>query len=295
MTRVIPHLWFQKDAAEAARRYISLFENSRMLYTRVLRGTPSGDVEIVGFELAGHPFQAIGAQSEFSLNPSFSLMVACDTEEEVNRLWEELKKDGEPLMDIGSYPFSKRYGWIQDRYGLSWQLILGVPGQYPARILPNLLFSGPVIGSAEEAIHYYADRFPDAGVDFVSRYALAMHPERQPSVNYAAFHIFGTSLTAMDNAVPVDYTFNEAASLVVRCETQEEIDRYWEALSAVPEAEACGWLKDRFGLSWQIVPEVLERLMSTTDEAKAGRVTKAFLSMKKFDIAALLLAAEETE
>jgi predicted 3-demethylubiquinone-9 3-methyltransferase (glyoxalase superfamily) len=83
------------------------------------------------------------------------------------------------------------------------------------------------------------------------------------------------------------FKFNEAISFVVHCDNQKEIDDYWEKLSAVPEAEQCGWLKDKYGLSWQIVPTALEEMLQDKDARKVARVTEAFLKMKKFDIAAL--------
>jgi predicted 3-demethylubiquinone-9 3-methyltransferase (glyoxalase superfamily) len=92
---------------------------------------------------------------------------------------------------------------------------------------------------------------------------------------------------AMDSARVHDAPFNEAISLLVRCETQREIDYYWDKLSAVPEAEQCGWLKDRYGLSWQIVPAVMDEIMLSNDKQKISRVTEAFLKMKKFNISEL--------
>lgn len=91
----------------------------------------------------------------------------------------------------------------------------------------------------------------------------------------------------MDSALEHDFSFNEAISFMVQCATQEEIDRYWGKLSAVPEAEQCGWLKDKYGLSWQIVPTILGELLGGDDGERSGRVTQAFLAMKKFDISKL--------
>jgi predicted 3-demethylubiquinone-9 3-methyltransferase (glyoxalase superfamily) len=91
----------------------------------------------------------------------------------------------------------------------------------------------------------------------------------------------------MDSAHEHDFAFNEATSLMVPCDTQDQIDHYWSQLSAVPEAEQCGWLKDRYGLSWQIVPSAMDKMMQDADEATLARVTQAFLKMKKFDIAEL--------
>ena len=91
----------------------------------------------------------------------------------------------------------------------------------------------------------------------------------------------------MDSFADHKFSFNEAISFIITCDTQEEIDTYWEKLSAVPEAEQCGWLKDKFGVSWQIVPAVLEDLMSQGNQEQIARVTEAFLAMKKFDIESL--------
>jgi predicted 3-demethylubiquinone-9 3-methyltransferase (glyoxalase superfamily) len=152
MQKITPHLWYDKEAKQAAEFYVSVFPNSKITSSTTLNNTPSGDAEVVSFELNGQPFMAISAG-----------------------------------------PFFK---------------------------------------------------------------------------------------------------FNEAVSFVIKCETQEEIDYYWNKLSAVPASEQCGWLKDKFGLSWQVVPTIMDEMLRTTDSAKLDRVTKAFLQMKKFDIAELLKAAE---
>jgi predicted 3-demethylubiquinone-9 3-methyltransferase (glyoxalase superfamily) len=111
--------------------------------------------------------------------------------------------------------------------------------------------------------------------------------ETEGTVQHAVFTLAGQQFMAMDSAGPHACTFNEAVSLLVRCRTQEEIDRYWSALSAVPDAEQCGWLKDRYGVSWQIAPASMDEMMASGDREAVGRVTRAFLRMKKFDIAAL--------
>ena len=98
----------------------------------------------------------------------------------------------------------------------------------------------------------------------------------------------------MDSAREHDFGFNEAISFIVSCETQEEIDHYWESLSADPEAEQCGWLKDRFGLSWQVVPSAMDEMLGNGTKEQIARVTEAFLQMKKFDIAELQRAYEGT-
>ncbi len=287
MQKIIPHLWYDKEAKEAALFYMKLFDQSRLLNTTVIENTPSGDAEIVNFELAGQQFAAISAGPYFRFNPSVSLMVACYSVEEVDTKWKALIEGGTELMPLGEYPFSKRYGWVQDRYGLSWQLMLTDSGQAAQKITPNLLFSNDVCGKAEEAVKYYTEIFKDSEIGFISKYGEGEASSSKAKVNYAAFKLNGIDFSAMDNGFDVDFSFNEAFSLIVNCKDQEEIDYFWDRLSAVPEAEQCGWLKDKFGVSWQIVPENMDEILLNGSRDEIQRVTEAFLKMKKFDLAAL--------
>jgi len=113
MQKIIPHLWFDKEALEAADFYVDVLPNSRVKNTNVLRNTPSGSVDIVSFELLGLEFQAISAGPLFKFNPSVSFHVTCKTKEEVDEIWKKLSDGGRVLMDLGAYPFSERYGWLQ--------------------------------------------------------------------------------------------------------------------------------------------------------------------------------------
>lgn len=283
---ITPHLWYDTQAAEAAELYVGTFPHSRVTNVTTIRDTPSGDCDVVAFELIGQPFMAISAGPLFRFNPSVSFLVACGSAEEVDELWAGLAEGGEVLMPLGSYPYSDRYGWTQDRYGLSWQVMLTeeVPAQ---RIIPTLMFVGDARGRAEEAVDHYTSVFDDSEVVGMLRYGPGEEPDRDGTVKHAGFTLGGQSFGAMDSAHGHDFGFNEAVSLMVGCDTQAEIDRYWEALSAVPEAEQCGWLKDRFGVSWQVVPSSLSEMMSHGTPEQLDRVTQAFLPMKKFDLAEL--------
>lgn len=287
MQKIVPHLWYDKEAKEAALFYIRLFDQSKLINVTVLENTPSGDAEIVSFELAGLQFMAISAGPYFKFNPSISLMVACSSAEEVNTLWKALSEGGSELMPLGEYPFSKWYGWIQDRYGLSWQLMLTDNGQAVQKITANLLFSNEACGKAEEAVKYYTEVFENSETGIISRYGEGEAVSPMAKVNYAAFKLCGLDFSAMDNAFDVDFSFNEAFSLIVNCKDQNEIDYFWDRLSAVPEAEQCGWLKDKFGVSWQIVPENMDEVLSKGSRDEVRRVTEAFLKMKKFNLDAL--------
>lgn len=287
--KIVPHLWFDKEAKEAAAFYVSAFTgDSEIRNVTTIHNTPSGSVDIVSFKILGYDFMAISAGPLFKFNPSVSFHVKCASMEEVDTIWAKLSEGGTVLMELGSYPFSKRYGWLQDRYGLSWQIIF-VEGEFKQRITPFLMFVGKVCGKAEDAIRFYASVFHDTGVDVRARHGKGEEPDKEGTVKYASFILEGQEFGAMDSAHEHKFAFNEAISFIVRCEDQKEIDYYWK-LSAVPESEQCGWLKDRYGVSWQIVPTVIDGMMASKDAAAVARVTEAFLKMKKFDVAALTKA-----
>ena len=286
MQKITPHLWFDKEAKEAAQFYTSVFPSSKINSVTTMHDTPSGDCDVVSFELAGQPFMSISAGPLFKFTPTVSFLVACSTKEEVDALWKKLSDGGQALMPLDQYPFSERYGWTQDKYGLSWQ-IMYFNQEIKQKITPVLMFVGDVAGKAEEAMQFYTSIFNDSRIGDIMRYGKGQEPDREGTVAHASFTLAGQQLAAMDSAQQHHFNFNEAISLMVYCKDQQEIDYYWGKLSAVPEAEQCGWLKDKFGLSWQIVPESMDKMMTDKDSARAARVTQAFLKMKKFDLAEL--------
>ncbi|MDQ3640934.1 MAG: VOC family protein [Actinomycetota bacterium] len=292
MDRITPHLWFDREAVEAAEFYAATFPDSKVADVTTIPDTPSGDTDVVSFELWGQPFMAISAGPLFRFNPSVSFVVSCGTLEEVDRLWARLADGGTALMPLNSYPFSERYGWTEDRYGLSWQVMHTGDRDVTQRIFPTLMFAGEVCGKAEEAIAFYTSIFPDSRVGDVLRYGAGDEPNVEGTAKHAAFWLAGQAFAAMDSALDHPFGFNEAISFMVSCDSQEEIDRYWDSLSAVPEAEQCGWLKDRYGLSWQIVPSAMDEMLRTGTKQQIARVTAAFLDMKKFDLAELQRAYE---
>ena len=152
------------------------------------------------------------------------------------------------------------------------------------KIIPFLWFDG----QAEEAMKFYTSIFKESKVGSVSRYGEA-GPGPAGSVLTASFEINGLEFTAL-NGGP-QYKFTEAISFQVPCESQEEVDHYWSKLGEGGQIQQCGWLKDKFGVSWQIVPTTLPKLLSQPDPAKANKVMQAMLQMKKLDIAKLEQAA----
>ena len=294
MQKITPHLWFDKEAKEAAEFYASLFPDSKITNVTTLHNTPSGDCDIVSFRLAGQAFMATSAGPVFKLNPSISFHVKCKTKEEVDALWEKLSQGGQVLMPLDKYPFSERYGWCNDRYGLSWQVIYVGDKPIAERIVPALMFVGSVAGRAEEAINFYASVFSAKGgsasggnnsnAHILSRYGKGEEPDKEGTVRYADVILEGQRFGAMDSAHDHKFNFNEAISFIVNCKDQQEIDYYWDKLSAHPKSEQCGWLKDKFGVSWQIIPAAMGEMMSKGTPEQIARVTKSFLAMKKFNL-----------
>ena len=292
---IIPNLWFDRQAEEAARFYASLFKNSKVGEPMragkagfEIHGLPEGTVITIGFEIEGQRFVGINGGPLFKFTPAISFLVACATKDEVDALWAKLASGGTALMELGEYPFSEWYGWTQDRYGLSWQVMAMGSRKIRQKIIPTLMFVGEQSGKAEAAIRLYTSVFNDSGIGDILRYGKGEEPDREGTIKHAAFTLQGQEFAAMDSAYEHGFTFNEAVSLMELCEAQEEIDRYWEKLTADGGQESmCGWLKDQFGVSWQIAPSSLEAMLRDPDQKKVERVTNAFLKMRKFNLAEL--------
>lgn len=298
--KITPNLWFDRQAEEAAKFYTSIFKNSRVgNITRAskagfeIHGLPEGTVMTIEFEIEGQKFIALNGGPLFKFTPAVSFLVACNTREEVDAIWEKLSEGGTALMELGEYPFSEKYGWTQDRYGLSWQVMFMGDRRMEQKITPTLLFVGEQCGKAEAAINFYTSVFNHAKIGDILRYGKGEGPDKEGTIKHAAFTLENQGFAAMDSALKHDFTFNEAISFMVECKTQEEIDYYWEKLTADGGQESvCGWLKDKFGVSWQVAPSILDEMLRDHDKEKVERVTNAFLKMKKFDIGELKKAYE---
>jgi predicted 3-demethylubiquinone-9 3-methyltransferase (glyoxalase superfamily) len=291
MQKIVPHLWFDTQAKEATAFYATLFVDSGVTNITTIKDTPSGDCDMVTFSMAGQKFMAISAGPYFTLNPAISLFVVFKDEAEITAVWEKLAEGGKILMPFNTYPWAQKYGWLQDKYGLSWQLSMSEHHDVAQKITPMLMFTQDKSGKAKEAIEAYTTIFPDSKVDMMVPYA-AGEGDTEGFIKHARFSLGGQGFMAMDSSGPHQFTFNESISFVVNCDTQAEIDYFWEKLSAVPEAEQCGWLKDAYGVSWQIVPSTMDEMMTKGTAEQRARVTQAFLTMKKFDIVALERAYE---
>lgn len=290
MQRIVPNIWFDHTAVEAAELYTSIFPGGRVVDTQHypteglldFQADMAGKVLMVELELAGYRIMGINAGPEFPLNPSVSFILNFDpsadpqAREHLDELWAALSDGGQALMPLQEYPFSPHYGWVKDRYGVSWQLMLTNPqGEPRPFVTPSLMFGHTAQGRATEAIEFYTSLLAGR-TGTVARY-----PDGPAAgeVMYADFQVLDQWFAAMD-AAGQDFTFSPGMSLMLSCADQAEIDRCWDQLSTVPEAEQCGWCIDRFGLSWQIVPADMGDLMT-----KPGAYAK-LMTMKKIDIAA---------
>lgn len=293
MQKIVPCLWFDHNAVEAVAFYTSVFPDARVTATHHYpsEGLPDFQQEFAGkeltieFEISDFRFVAVNAGPEFTINPSVSFMLNFDpgrdaaARDELDLLWEALSEGGETIMPLGRYPFSERYGWVRDRFGVSWQVILSNPEGDPRPfVIPNLSFGDGVQNRAAEALEYYGHVFGGSQVGTIARYPEQTGPARAGDVMFSDIRLLGQWFALMDSGQQLDFTFNCGVSLMLECGGQPEIDRYWAQLSAVPEAEQCGWCADRFGVSWQVVPVNLGDLM------QAPGSYQKLLEMKKIEV-----------
>lgn len=286
MQAIIPHLWYDTEAKEAAAFYVDLF-GGKIDWTYTITDTPSGDSDLVQFQLGDMTLAAISAGPYFKLNESMSLMVSVADKAELTRLYEALSDGGRVLMPLAEYPFSPYYVWLEDRFGLSWQLSYASDLDKPYQFDICLLFSQDQVGLAEPMLDYYKDKLPQARLGQLSYYGEGEAAVAAAKLNYAELFIGDQKIIAMDHGYGGEASFNEAFSLMVYVDSQEELNFYYDLLSAVPEAEMCGWVKDQFGISWQIVPRMLMEAYDTASPETVKAVNDAVLTMKRLDFATI--------
>ena len=278
---ITPAVWCDGTADEAAQFYTDVFRD-----TSIAEQAPgiAATVSIHGFKLS-----LINGGNQYAPNPSISCILNFDPllfggEEQarayLDELYERLSTGG-VLMELGEYPFSPRYAWVRDRFGMTWQLMLTDPDGDPRPfVIPSFMFGGTNHAHAEEATDAWIALFDNS-----RRGALYRYKEGGPldagTVMFTDFTLRGTWMAATDSGTFHDFTFTPRVSMIVSCRNQEEIDRYWAGLSAVPEAERCGWCVDRWGVSWQVVPYNIAELMA--DAATRDKI----LHMGKIDLAKL--------
>lgn len=288
MKRILGNLWIEEGADEAVELYTSLFDESavgeKLTYSEAgqeIHGREPGSTMTIEFSLAGRDFVALNGGPYVRMNPSISLAVGCPSPQEVDRLWEALSPGGETLMELDEYAWAPRYGWLQDRWGFSWQIsYAGSDAPDSKTVSPSFLFHGDVYRRAREAMEFWTSVFDGSRIEQVEP-----RPEDPDAVLWASFTLAGNTYTAMESPLEHQFEFNDGYSLLIECENQEEVDRYWEVLGEGGKYGPCGWLKDRFGISWQVAPIALQRMLREGDPDQARRVTECFMKMGKLDIA----------
>mgnify|MGYP002146417223 CR=1 FL=1 len=281
-------LWSPDNRAlEMAEYYTSIFADSQIttqwLYDEAnphLPGSKKWDVMIVEFTLMWVSFATLNGGPYFHIDPSISFFVNSSDTEEIQRLWDALSEWWRALMPIGNYPWSERYGWIEDKYGVSWQIFHKSECSWQ-RILPCLAFTQEKVGKAEEAMNHYSHIFANSGVDFISKYEKWENGGVEWSIKHAQFHIGDFSMCAMDASGPHTFDFSCAVSFMVNCKNQEELDLYYGELSAFPEAEMCWWISDKYGVSWQLIPKNFTEYMGSDDADKKSKLMKGVMEMKR--------------
>ena len=277
---IFPCLWFNGDGKEAADFYCEIFNG------KITADTPV----VLNIELFGQKLMFLNAGPQFEKNASISFTILCETEDEVQQYWNELVKNGTILMELAEYPWSKKYGWVRDQFGVTWQIYLGEK-LGDQNIIPTLMFIYQNNGQAQKAIEFYTSIFPNSKVGGILKYGEGVGNENHEvaeNVQHADFEIDHYKIFCMDNSHDHQFHFNEGISIVVMTDDQKQTDHLWNSLVAGGRPSMCGWLKDQFGVSWQIVPKKLLELMNDFDQPiKAQKVVEAMMSMQKIEISDL--------
>lgn len=272
--KIYPCIWLDKNGKEAAGYYKSIFPETHIT-------EDNGLVQMLSIN--GQNLMLLSAGPQFKPNASISFLIASENEEETVRLFNELSADGIVLMPLDSYPFSTKYGWVRDKFGVTWQLYTGEKGNTDQYFIPTLMYVNQQNGRAKEAISLYTKIFPGSQTEGIMEYD--GKEDTKGNVQHAQFHIDHFTMGCMDSSINHQFNFDEGISLVVITADQQETDYYWNNLVKEGGKESmCGWLKDKFGVSWQIVPQKLMILMNQEDREKAKKVTDALMQMQKIDI-----------
>jgi predicted 3-demethylubiquinone-9 3-methyltransferase (glyoxalase superfamily) len=288
MQKIQTFLWLNDQAVEASKLYLSAFNNSKIIST--MPG-PGGNPMGVTVELDGREFILFNGGPMFRPTHSISFTAFCGSESEIEEVWNKLSDGGKVMMELNKYPWAEKYGWVEDKFGVSWQLTFTDRKQ---PITPSLLFSGAQQGRAEEAVNLYTSKFKNSNINIIARYEEG-EPGPKGQIKFSSFSLDGQGFIAMDSGRPMDVPFTPGISFFINCETQDQVDYYWESLGDGGRFDRCGWLQDKFGVSWQVIPTALGKALSNSDPMKAGRAMQAMLKMDKIIIADIEAAVEGIE
>ena len=293
MKLITTNLWFDKNAEEAVNFYTSLFPNSKINSTSRFgkegfehHGMTEGTVMTIEFEMEGHKFTALNGGPVFKFNESVSFFVYCESNERIEFLYKKLSEDGSINMPLDKYDWSEKYAWVKDKFGVSWQLDVDKINS-PQKIVPSLLFVNDKVTKVKEAVDLYKNIFPNSKLLFSMPY-----PGDESNLLFAQFSLNGNLFNAMSGQGEHNFDFNEAVSFIIRCDSQDEVDYYWAKLTDEGSESMCGWLKDKFGVSWQVVPTEMFKYIGGSDKEKSSKAMNAMFKMKKLDLETLRKAYE---
>ncbi len=278
--KITPCIWYNGQANEAATLYCSIFEDAK-----ITDQSPF----VTAINVSGQSITLLDGGPKYKPNASISFYYICEKQEELDRIWKAFTQEGTVLMPLDKYPWGEQYGWVSDKFGVSWQIALGKIEEVGQKITPCFLFTGKQYGRVEEAIDHYSSIFKTVKIDGILRYGANESPDQEGKVKHAQIALNGQKFMLMESAAAHNFTFSEGVSLTIHCENQEEIDHYWGKLTESGQESMCGWLKDKFGVSWQIIPVILSKIMS--DPAKAGKAAQAFMAMRKLNIEQIVQAS----
>ncbi len=292
MKRIVPNLWFDKNAEEAVNFYTSLFPNSKICSTSRFgkegfehHGMPEGTLMTIEFEISDQKFVALNGGPVFKFNESVSFFVYCESLERIEFLYQKFSEGGNINMPLDKYDWSEKYAWVKDRFGVSWQLDVDKM-KSPQKILPALLFVNEKFDRIKEAVKFYSSIFDNSKVLMEVAYQKEESSLNGP-IQFAQFRLTDYLFNAMSSNLKHEFDFNEAISFIINCESQEEVNYYWEKLTDGGSESMCGWLKDKFGVSWQVIPTEMFKYISGNDKEKSSRVMNAMFQMKKLDLGVL--------
>ncbi len=265
-------IWCDNNGQEVASFYCSIFPNSHI---------DTQNEVVTSFHIDGTSLTTLNGGNQFRSNPSASFYTTVENEDELHTIWDKLIDGGKVLMPLDKYEWSPLYGWLEDKYGVSWQLTFGEIDAVGKRVIPFLMFCGANQGKAEDAMNFYQKMMPPAKEAVIIHYQ-----EGQVSVDakvvHAKFYIGENVFMAIDSGISQPFTFNEGVSFIIHCNNQEEIDYYWNTITENGKESMCGWCTDQFGVSWQIAPVQIAALLSQLE--KRERVFKVLMQMKKIDL-----------
>jgi predicted 3-demethylubiquinone-9 3-methyltransferase (glyoxalase superfamily) len=268
-------IWFNGNAGEAADFYIDVFKHGEKT---------NQDLPIVSLNVFSTDLLFLNGGPSYAPTPAFSFFLYCGSHEEAERIFNLLAIGGNIMIPMGSYEWAEKYGWVTDKYGISWQ-IDGDDIRVEEKICPALLFVNEKSNRVKEAREFYLSVFGTS--QMLMEMPADVHHGLEPgSLLFTQIKLMQSVVNLMAGPGNHDFDFTSGNSFVVSCDTQEEIDYYWNQLGYDGRYDMCGWLTDKFGVSWQIVPRELSVWLSDSVHGKSA--TERMLKMKKLIISDLI-------